>query len=183
MKTFCLIISLAITVLDLILAKSNQIKRITPLSPNKSPVFDLLRPQGSAIDAANQAVSAFSEAVATCEVNVSCDEAKRRYGKTEIFVKTASQAFSKSVAAANDANGSIINKSILDASMSKEVAELAAKQSALALQATATALASCEVIVNLVCEQCPGGIEPSRTQTSRAAKIISDIKDRIKGMF
>lgn len=155
-------------------------------NPTSNRIDDLLYSQQTATAASGQAVVALSQAVATCSVNVSCDEAKRRYGQTEIYVDTASKAFSASVAALNVTNNTDLSQTSLPASSvsdAQKATKLATKQSGLALQATANALASCEVIVNVVCKQCPSGITASPTTTSRASEIIREIKQKLNNIF
>ena len=186
MKT---LINLVFIIFSIAKYRHAKVKQMVPFLwnyPNINPIDDLLNPQQTATDAAGQAVVALAQAVATCVVNVSCDEAKRRYGQTEIYVDTASKAFSTSVAALNETNNSDLSQNSFPASSvsnAQEATKLAAKQSGLALQATANALASCEVIVNVVCKQCPSGVTGSPTATSRASEIIQEIRKKLNNIF
>lgn len=148
-------------------------------------INQILESQTRATYSSLQTVNAFSKAVATCEVNVACDEAKRRYEKTETFVNIASKSFSESVAAAKSIRETVVDAAIPVQAVksSQEAADLAAKQSGLALEATAIALAGCEVILHLVCEQCPSGVEVLETTSSRANRIIDDIRNQLKDLF
>ncbi len=132
-------------------------------------------------DAAGQAVNAYASAVSNCDVSVSCDEAKRRFGRTQTLVNIASSAFSTSVAAsaaAKDINGAANEEALLQSV--KDTTDLMSRQTALTLKATANALANCEVVINIICDQCPGGLRPTNIRTNRANSVLNSIKDMIK---
>jgi hypothetical protein len=165
------------------------IRNLTPIgrptAPERpAPLTSILKSQQDATNAAKTAVSVFSQAVANCQVNVSCDQAKRNFGETTQLVKVASQAFQTSAAsvkagqeALKEVNGTDSSEAALVATDSTRTS---AKQAAVTLEATATALASCEVIVNLTCSQCPGGVvTPRSVDTPRATDIINDIRSQI----
>lgn len=112
------------------------------------------------------AVNALAQAVAVCQINTSCDKMIDSYNKTVTYQRITATASQNATAAAEFAYNSYLNADKLmnsrSASMSernnaksaKKAAESAKKfadQTTMIAQASATASANCQMMVNLTC--------------------------------
>jgi hypothetical protein len=147
-------------------------------------ILDAIHAQQSAVKAATEAVNAFAMAAATCQANVTCDQARTQVVTARSYQKTVSTASAKSQQALEDINNSLTkiranlstsstsingeNNEEKSAQYSLETANLAAQQAQIAVQATSSAISSCELVVNVVCNACPDGGAPRSVGRSRS---------------
>jgi hypothetical protein len=140
-------------------------------------LLQAIRAQQQASQAATVAVNAFAQAVSTCRATVSCDLAKTQVITAKSYQQTASSASAQTQQAMSDASKAAdkirlmlsqvrnSNSSLSDlehsakaAQMAQEATNMSNSQAQLAVQATATAVSSCELIVNVVCNNpCSNG--------------------------
>lgn len=138
-------------------------------------LLQAIRAQQQAMQAATVAINAFSQAVSTCRATVSCDMAKTQVITAKSYQQTVSSASAQTQQALSDAAKAAdkirlllsqirnSNSTMSDLENNSKAAKLAQdsttmsnSQVQLAVQATATAVSSCELIVNVVCNnKCP----------------------------
>ncbi len=149
-----------------------------------SELLDSISDNNKVSDEANIAVKAFASAAAICQLNVSCGEAKDQLIKIRTQSKVVSEATARSKKAAkklkllSDKTSNFIdsikrkNKSRnrnrgKNENNNKKLAEMAVKQAEAAVQATAKAVATCELIANVTCNShCEDGKLSTRNDKS-----------------
>lgn len=150
-----------------------------------------------ASQAAQQAVAAYSKAVATCQANVTCDQAKNQLIQVQSQQQVVSSAMAKiqsmgsqMTSAADKAKSilaSIANKTNPDAVgaaavlAASDVTNLLAQQTGITAQATANAVATCKVIVNVTCIVCPNAGTSTPAVASHANDVLNNIESSIGG--
>ena len=141
------------------------------ISANANALLQAIQAHQEAMIAADIAVNAYSQAVASCQVNVSCGDAKNQLLTAKTYQKTASQASTRSKEAFGVVNNaaaaarnflSNLEKNVNESENNMKatadtakITDLAVKQAELAAKATANAVATCELIVNVTCNVCP----------------------------
>ncbi len=155
------------------LLKSNQISELNPTGTNAEALLQAIQAYQQAMTAADTAVNAYAQAVATCQVNVSCGQAQNQLITAQSYQQTAASASSQSEKALGTAssaverarsvvanltnNNSDVEVNARAAKSAMDVTGFAVKQAQLASQASSAAVASCQVIINVVCNSCPQG--------------------------